>query len=408
MAPVAYCAVAARSCASIQTIRSGRTATASCSRRATPRCCCYSLLHLTRRARPSTPSTRSLGDSSVTLDDIKTLPPARHEVPRPPGVPLDARHRDDDRPARAGRRDQRSAWRSPRAGCAAHLQPAGLRAVRLRRLRDRRRRLHDGGRLGEAASLAGHLRALEPVLDLRQQQRSRSRATPTSPSPRTSPRGSSAYGWNVTRGRRRQRPRDAGSAPSHASRREHERPTLIIVDSHIGYGSPKQDTHAAHGEPLGEEEIKPTKRIYGWPEDAKFLVPDGVLRALRRPASARAARDCARAWEATVRAVPRRVSRARRPDRSGCSAASCRRLGQGPRRRSRPTRRASRAATSSGKVLNALAQERPVADRRLGRPRAVDEDAAHVRRRRRLRSATSCAGATSTSASASTRMARDR
>jgi transketolase len=55
------------------------------------------------------------------------------------------------------------------------------------------------------------------------------------------------------------------------------RPTLIIVDSHIGYGSPhRQDTSAAHGEPLGEEEIRLTKRAYGWPEDAKFLVPDGV------------------------------------------------------------------------------------------------------------------------------------
>jgi transketolase len=55
------------------------------------------------------------------------------------------------------------------------------------------------------------------------------------------------------------------------------RPTLIIVDSHIGYGAPrKQDTHAAHGEPLGEDEIRLAKRFYGWPEDAKFLVPDGV------------------------------------------------------------------------------------------------------------------------------------
>jgi transketolase len=56
-----------------------------------------------------------------------------------------------------------------------------------------------------------------------------------------------------------------------------DRPTLIIVDSHIAYGAPtKQDTSAAHGEPLGEEEIRLTKRNYGWPEDAKFLVPDGV------------------------------------------------------------------------------------------------------------------------------------
>ena len=54
-------------------------------------------------------------------------------------------------------------------------------------------------------------------------------------------------------------------------------PTLIIVESHIGYGAPhKHDTSAAHGEPLGEEEIRLAKRSYGWPEDAKFLVPDGV------------------------------------------------------------------------------------------------------------------------------------
>jgi transketolase len=55
------------------------------------------------------------------------------------------------------------------------------------------------------------------------------------------------------------------------------RPTFIILDSHIGYGSPnKQDTPEAHGEPLGEDEVRLTKRSYGWPEDAKFLVPDGV------------------------------------------------------------------------------------------------------------------------------------
>jgi transketolase len=59
-------------------------------------------------------------------------------------------------------------------------------------------------------------------------------------------------------------------------RRNHDRPTLIVVDSHIGYGSPKQDTAAVHGEPLGEEEVRETKRVYGWPEDAEFLVPDGV------------------------------------------------------------------------------------------------------------------------------------
>ena len=61
-----------------------------------------------------------------------------------------------------------------------------------------------------------------------------------------------------------------------------DRPKLIIVDSHIAFGSPnKHDTKEAHGEPLGEEEVKLTKRAYGWPEDAKFLVPDGVRENFR-------------------------------------------------------------------------------------------------------------------------------
>ena len=85
-----------------------------------------------------------------------------------------------------------------------------------------------------------------------------------------------AYGWNVLR---------VGDANDidrieHALsvfRKTEGRPTFIVLDSHIGYGSPhKQDTPEAHGEPLGEEEIRLTKRAYGWPEDAQFLVPDGV------------------------------------------------------------------------------------------------------------------------------------
>jgi transketolase len=61
-----------------------------------------------------------------------------------------------------------------------------------------------------------------------------------------------------------------------------DRPTLIVVRSHIGYGAPhKQDTREAHGEPLGEEEVRLAKRSYGWPEDAHFLVPDGVYEHFR-------------------------------------------------------------------------------------------------------------------------------
>jgi len=84
------------------------------------------------------------------------------------------------------------------------------------------------------------------------------------------------YGWNVTR---------VGDANDlemlqrafRTFKHTADRPTLVIVDSHIAYGAPhKQDTSAAHGEPLGAQEIRETKRRYGWPEDAKFLVPDGV------------------------------------------------------------------------------------------------------------------------------------
>jgi len=68
------------------------------------------------------------------------------------------------------------------------------------------------------------------------------------------------------------------------------RPSLIILDSHIGYGSPhKQDTAAAHGEPLGEEEVRLTKRAYGWPEDAQFWVPDGVRERFAAGVGARGA-----------------------------------------------------------------------------------------------------------------------
>jgi len=84
------------------------------------------------------------------------------------------------------------------------------------------------------------------------------------------------YGWNVLRvGDANDRGLLARALEEFKA--ETGRPTLIVVDSHIGWGSPnKQDTESAHGEPLGEEEVKLTKKAYGWPEDAQFLVPDGV------------------------------------------------------------------------------------------------------------------------------------
>jgi transketolase len=105
------------------------------------------------------------------------------------------------------------------------------------------------------------------------------------------------YGWHVTR------VGDANDLDmlARAFRTFHhttDRPTLIIVDSHIAYGSPhKQDTSAAHGEPLGEEEVRLTKRAYGWPEDAKFHIPEGVREHFQAGIGARG-RALRNAWMA--------------------------------------------------------------------------------------------------------------
>ena len=106
------------------------------------------------------------------------------------------------------------------------------------------------------------------------------------------------YGWNVTR------VSDANdlemiSRAYEVFKKTTDRPTLIIVDSHIGYGSPhKQDSNAAHGEPLGEDEVKLVKKFYGWPEDAKFLVPDGVREHFREVVGKRGA-DLRAKWSKT-------------------------------------------------------------------------------------------------------------
>jgi transketolase len=105
-----------------------------------------------------------------------------------------------------------------------------------------------------------------------------------------------SYGWNV------QRVGDANDLDMlerafRTFKKTSERPSLIIIDSHIGYGSPhKEDSPAAHGEPLGEEEIKLTKRSYGWPEDAKFLVPEGVREHFAEVLGKRG-RELRTAWE---------------------------------------------------------------------------------------------------------------
>jgi transketolase len=165
------------------------------------------------------------------------------------------------------------------------------------------------------------------------------------------------YGWNVLR---------VGDA-NDIDRIEHalaifretkDRPTFIILDSHIGYGAPhKHDTAAAHGEPLGEEEIRLAKRFYGWPEDAKFLVPDAVRQHFAAGLGARGAQARGR-WNELFA-----VYRAKHPDlateidlmqRRELPAGWDRGLPIFP-----PDPKGIAGRDASGKVLNVLAQNIP-------------------------------------------------
>lgn len=165
------------------------------------------------------------------------------------------------------------------------------------------------------------------------------------------------YGWNVLR------VGDANDLERIENaldifRKTKGRPTFIVLDSHIGYGAPhKQDTAAAHGEPLGDEEIRLAKRSYGWPEQAKFFVPEGVYGHFAAGIGARGA-DARRTWLQLFDAY-----RAKHPDlaleidlleRRELPAGWDRNLPVFP---TDPKGLAGREA--SGKVLNVLAQNIP-------------------------------------------------
>jgi len=136
------------------------------------------------------------------------------------------------------------------------------------------------------------------------------------------------------------------------------RPTLIVLDSHIGYGSPhKVDTPAAHGDPLGEDEVRLTKRAYGWPEDAKFLVPDGVREHFDAGIGARgaAARDSWRSLFAMYRReYPDLAMEIEQMQRRELPAAWDRNLPVFP-----ADAKGIAGRDASGQVLNALGQNIP-------------------------------------------------
>jgi transketolase len=166
-----------------------------------------------------------------------------------------------------------------------------------------------------------------------------------------------AYEWNVLR---------IGDA-NDIDRIEHAlqvfrqtkgRPTFIVLDSHIGYGSPnKQGSAAAHGEPLGEEEVRLTKRYYGWPEDAKFLVPEGVYDHFAAGVGARgtnARRDWTALFDAYRTKYPELAAEIDRIQRRELPSGWDRNLPVFP-----SDSKGIAGREASGKVLNVLAQNIP-------------------------------------------------
>ncbi len=134
----------------------------------------------------------------------------------------------------------------------------------------------------EAASLAGHLGLGKLICLFDDNRITIEGSTALSCSDDAAGRFQ-AYGWHVQDLGDRADDIEALQRALHAAREEKGRPSLIVVRSHIGFGSPhRQDTSSAHGEPLGAEEIRLTKRFYGWPEDETFLVPDSVSEHMGR------------------------------------------------------------------------------------------------------------------------------
>lgn len=165
-----------------------------------------------------------------------------------------------------------------------------------------------------------------------------------------------AYGWQVQRIDGMQYDQVASALRS--AQGDPERPSLIIASTHIGYGSPnKQDSSKSHGTPLGEEEVRLTKRAYGWPEDKQFYVPDAALAHMREAVDRGAERQ--REWQSRFEAYARQY---------GDEAAQFQRAMSGelpdgwdaglPSYTPESKPLATRAA--SGEALNALAAKLPM------------------------------------------------
>ena len=254
----------------------------------------YSMLHLSQ-VKAVNPEYETLGELSVPLEDIKNFRQLNSKCPGHPEYRWTSGIETTTGPLGQGVATSvgmalASRW------MAEHFNRPGFEMVNFNVYALAGDGCMMEGVSGEAASVAGHLKLsnLCWIYDNNHITIEGNTSLAFSEDIATRFLG---YGWNVLR------VGDANDQEMLARairtfQATGDRPTIIIVDSHIAYGAPhKQDTSAAHGEPLGEEEIRLTKRNYGWPEDAKFLVPDGVYDRFKERLGRRG-RDERDAWMA--------------------------------------------------------------------------------------------------------------
>ncbi len=314
----------------------------------------YAILYLAG-VRGINPEYESTGEYAVTLDDIKNFRQLDSKTPGHPEYRITAGVETTTGPL--GQGVGNSVGMAIAANwLAAHFNQPGFEIFNYNVYAF----CGDGdlmeGIASEAASLAGHLKLpnLCWIYD-------NNRVTLDGPASASFSEDVgerfSAYGWNVGH------VQDANDLNELASAfngflQVKDRPTLIIVDSHIGYGAPhKHDTSEAHGEPLGEEETRLAKKSYGWPEDAKFLVPDGVLEHFQQGVGRRG-RDLRQQWTKLFGEYSKKHSdfadQINRMQKRDLPEGWDKNLPSFP-----ADAKGSATRDSSGKVLNAIAQNVP-------------------------------------------------
>src|SRR3954454_4573750 len=233
----------------------------------------YALLHLTQ-TQAVDPEYQTLGRASVSLDDIKTFRQLDSACPGHPEYHLTSGVEATTGPLGQGVAMSVGMAMAER-WLAAHFNRPDFEIVDWRTYALAGDGCMMEGISNEAASLAGHL-GLHKLTWIYDSNRVTIEGHTEIAFTEDVATRFLGLGWNVLHVRDANEEAEVLGAFDLAAR-ERSRPTLIIIESHIGYGAPhKQDTPEAHGEPLGEDEVRDAKRFYGWPADAQFLVPDGV------------------------------------------------------------------------------------------------------------------------------------